>query len=130
MADDEVTLPVRQGITLKATFAYKQPDLTYVNWNDWNVYSQIRSSQKTDGDLKLDLAPYLTIVDGPTPGDGKFLQLRVPGAATASLDPSGWNNARWNIIAVNKADHTLDLGVIDGPVTFDPSPTDVAAGEA
>jgi hypothetical protein len=126
----ELTLPLQQGITLEMTFAWRQPDgTTYANWNDWNVYSQVRNRKAVDADLLLDLSSHFTVVD-ETAGDGKILALKIPGEATAAMEAGGWANARWNIIAVLKADHTVDAGIVEGPVTFDASPTDVSGAEA
>lgn len=127
-AADDVTLPLPQGRTLLATFKWRQPDDSYNDWNDWTIVSQIRSKQAVDADLLLELAPFYTVVDDD-PDDGSILVLRVPGSATASMEASGWTNAWWSIIAVNKVDTTLDAGICDGPVDFDPTPSDASGAE-
>lgn len=128
-AEDDLTLPLPQGRTLSMTFAWRQPDNSYANFHDWDIHSQVRSKQAVDGDLLLDLTSFFTVVD-ETGSDGKILQLKVPGAATAGLEATGWTNAWWSVIAVFKADHSIDAGIVDGPVDFDPTSTDVAGAEA
>jgi hypothetical protein len=128
-AADDLTLPLPQGRTLNMTFAWRQPDDSYANFHDWDIVSQVRSKQAVDADLLLDLTPFFTVVN-ETGTDGKILVLKVPGSVTATMEATGWSNAWWSIIAVLKVDHTIDAGIADGPVDFDPTPTAAAEAEA
>lgn len=128
-------LELVQARTKRWCFAWRQPDASYADLNDWNLYAQIRSAENRSADLLLDLTSFLSVVDRVNPDDtpvtGKFAQLLLPGSATAGLEPGPFNsgNAAWDLFAVYKADTSVDALLVQGPVTMDPSSTDMAGLE-
>lgn len=129
---DPVELALVQGKTRRLQLAWRQPDTSYLNFSDWDFYSQIREKEDPTSTLILDLKPFFTIADD-TPGDGKYLVLDLPGSATAGLSVRSFGatkNPSWDVFIVNKTDRTVDELVIQGPVTLDPSATDMTAAEA
>lgn len=127
---EEYPLELVQGKTYRRRFAWRQPDDSYANFHDWNLYSQVRTKDNPDvADLLLDLGPFLSVADS-TGADGKYLWLIIPGSATAALTEVAafvQEKARWDVFAVSKADKTIDELVMQGPATLDLSATDMNA---
>lgn len=134
---EEYPLALVQGQRGQWRFAWRltgtsstDPSATYANFHDWNLYAQARARESRDADLLLDMTSHLTVTDD-TPNDGKYVWLTVPGSATAGLEAGPFNsgNAAWDLFAVLKTDPTDDRLVIQGPVSMDPSVTDMSVVE-
>lgn len=127
---EEYPLELVQGKTYRRRFAWRQPDASYANLHDWNLYSQVRTKDNPAvAELLLDLGQYLSVADS-TGTDGKYVHLVIPGSATAGLtEVSSFAKgaARWDIFAVSKTDLTIDELVVQGPATLDLSATDMSA---
>ncbi|GGM06179.1 hypothetical protein GCM10010099_22880 [Streptomyces cinereus] len=77
-------LVIEQGATFVQT--YTVTDDPAFTWAGWSARSQIRSDAAENGELLLDLTPYLTIT-------GAAIRLAIPAAVTATLT----RNGRWDL---------------------------------
>ena len=81
-------LRIEQGSTFMQLFTVSEPaDWT---WDGWSARSQIRSAPADDGDLLLNLTPYLTVL-------GPAVRLAIPAAQTEALT----RNGVWDLEMVN-----------------------------
>ncbi|MET7924740.1 hypothetical protein ABZT43_12240 [Streptomyces sp. NPDC005349] len=80
----EWDLYIEQGSTFVQT--YTVIDDPAFTWAGWGVRSQIRSAPADNGELLLDLTPYLTVL-------GAAIRLAIPAAQTQVLT----RNGRWDL---------------------------------
>ncbi len=120
----------KQATTQRWTFAWHDdtdPDPEYVDFNDWDVYGEIRTKEK-GGDVVISLTAHFTVADDDT-GDGKYLVLLLPGNVDAALElPS--NDGWFDIFLVDKTDVALDQLLVEGPVPFNPATTAMSEFES
>ncbi|MFD5566635.1 hypothetical protein [Streptomyces cadmiisoli] len=84
----EWDLYIEQGATFVQTYTVADdPDFT---WAGWEARSQIRSEASENGELLLDLTPYLDITGGA-------IQLAIPASVTETLT----RNGRWDLEVVS-----------------------------
>jgi hypothetical protein len=80
LAAGDLDLYIEQGSTFVQTYTVSEPaDFT---WNGWQTRAQIRTAASANGELLLDLAPYLTVI-------GAAVRLAIPASVTATLDRNG-----------------------------------------
>jgi hypothetical protein len=73
-------LHIEQGATFVQTYTVIEPaDWT---WDGWSARAQIRSAPADQGELLLDLDPYLTVL-------GPAVRLAIPAADTVALNRNG-----------------------------------------
>lgn len=126
MADDETyPLPLVQGETFERTFAWRQPDDSYVDFRLWDIRSQVRQKEYSRSALLIELTDYMTVIDDE-PGDGKYLQLSMPGDVTAGLEVRLFKVAAWDLFLVLKANPDRSERLLQGSVTMDPAATDLS----
>lgn len=124
-ADEEYPLPLVQGETFERKFAWRQPDDSYADFRLWDIHSQIRQKEYSRSLLLIELTDYMTVVDD-VEGDGKFLQLSLPGDVTAGLDMKLFKIAAWDLFLVLKANPARKERLLQGSVTMDPAATDLS----
>ena len=123
MAEDSYDLALVQGETFERTFAWRLPDDSYVNFHLWDIRSQVRQKEYSKAPLLIELTDYMTVVDEVT-DDGKFIQLTLPGLATADLDPKLFKIAAWDLFLTNSV---REERLLQGSVSMDPAATDLSA---
>jgi hypothetical protein len=72
-------LRIEQGSTFVQTFTVRDDDFT---WDGWTARSQIRTAPADNGDLILDLGPYLTVM-------GPAVRIAIPASVTQTVDRNG-----------------------------------------
>ncbi|MFI6491229.1 hypothetical protein [Streptomyces sp. NPDC050564] len=72
-------LVIEQGSTYVQTYTVTDAGFT---WSGWSARAQIRSAASANGELLLDLTPYLTII-------GAAVRLAIPATVTEILDRNG-----------------------------------------
>jgi hypothetical protein len=82
-------LYIEQGATFVQTYTCNVDDPDF-NWDGWTARSQIRSDAAENGELLLDLTPYLTIT-------GATISVAIPASVTETLN----RNGRWDLEVVN-----------------------------
>lgn len=80
-------LRIEQGATFVQTFTVRDDDFT---WDGWTARSQIRTAPADNGDLILDLGPYLTVM-------GPAVRIAIPASVTQTVD----RNGVWDLEMVN-----------------------------
>jgi hypothetical protein len=81
-------LYIEQGATFLQT--YTVDDDPAFTWDGWTARAQIRSEASENGELLLDLEPYLTVT-------GPSIRLAIPASVTETLT----RNGRWDLEVVN-----------------------------
>ncbi|MFI9244161.1 hypothetical protein ACIGXF_16585 [Streptomyces sp. NPDC053086] len=100
-------LRIEQGATFMQTYTITDPaDFT---WDGWSARAQIRSAPADDGDLLLDLTPYLTVL-------GNAVRLAIPAAQTETLT----RNGVWDLEMVNG---TTVVRILQGRAVISPEVT-------
>ncbi|MER8220900.1 hypothetical protein ABTZ58_09970 [Streptomyces sp. NPDC094143] len=84
----EWDLYIEQGATFLQT--YTVDDDPAFTWDGWTARAQIRSEASENGELLLDLEPYLTVT-------GPSIRLAIPASVTETLT----RNGRWDLEVVN-----------------------------
>lgn len=79
LAAGDLDLYIEQGSTFVQTYTVTDPGFT---WDGWSARSQIRSAASANGELLLDLTPYLTVL-------GPAVRLAIPATVTETLDRNG-----------------------------------------
>lgn len=130
---DQYPLELIQAKPYSRRFALRRSDDSYVNFHDYTPYAQVRTKEDPiDGELIIDLTPHLSVTDD-TLDDGKFLDLYVPGEATALIGNFSQlrnGSAYWDIFIVDPTDHRNDDRLFQGPASMDYSATDMREAEA
>lgn len=76
-------LYIEQGATFVQTYTVTDPGFT---WDGWSARAQIRTTAEENGELLLDLTPYLTIT-------GAAVRLAIPASVTETVA----RNGRWDL---------------------------------
>ncbi|MCX5537745.1 hypothetical protein OG785_45140, partial [Streptomyces sp. NBC_00006] len=87
MAAGDWDLYIEQGATFLQN--YTMVDDPAFTWAGWSARAQIRTSAHANGQLLLDLTPYLTV-------DGPAIRLAIPASITTALTRDG----RWDLEVV------------------------------
>jgi hypothetical protein len=79
LAAGDLNLYIEQGSTFVQTYTVTDPGFV---WDGWSARAQIRTTAAANGELLLDLTPYLTVM-------GAAVRLAIPAAITQTLDRNG-----------------------------------------
>ena len=79
LAAGDLDLYIEQGSTFVQTYTVTDPGFT---WDGWSARSQVRTAATANGELLLNLTPYLTVL-------GPAVRLAIPAAVTQTLDRNG-----------------------------------------
>lgn len=115
MADYDLELV--QNSTYERAFSWKKNGVVQ-SLTDYSHHSHVRHREDVDSELLIDLAPYMTLVEGDTK-----IRLRIPGAALAALNPRDFKRAAWDLVLVSVSDPTDRVTLLEGAVTLDPGAT-------
>lgn len=117
-------LPLVQGERFQRAFRYKV-DTVAQDLSGYSWAAQARQKEQPDGDLLLDLTPYLDLDSG----DDTTLVLDVPATVTANLDKAR-DSAAWDLFLWPTSTPADGFLLIQGAVTVDRASTDIAAAMA
>jgi hypothetical protein len=123
--EEQYDLDLVQAEDYARRFAYRRPNDTYLDFRTvTDIDAQIRSKEHILSPLLLDLvaADYLT-VDTSDP-NGRYLNLLIPGEATATLESKLFKTAAWDLFVKLAGGERVRL--LQGLVTIDPAATAVA----
>lgn len=116
---DTYDLALVQGQRLRRGFRLKVEDVAQV-LTDYSYAGQVRQKEAPDGDLILDLTPYLAL----DLQDSTLLMLDVPAIVTAKL-PKARTSAAWDLFVWPTAAPANALLLVQGAASVDRSATNM-----
>lgn len=117
-------LALVQGELYERAFVYKKATVAQP-LSGYSWASQARQREQPDGDLLIDLTPFLEL----DPDDETRLLLSVPATATAALEKAR-DTATWDIFLWPTSTPEDGFLLVQGPVTVDRATTDIAGALA
>lgn len=112
----QYNLDMVQGATFERTFQWLIDGVAQ-NLTGYTFKSECRASESTTAALLLTLSDYMTLSGTDS------IVLRIPANVTATLSPTAFRKAHYDLFLIDTDDPTTAFPLVEGNVTLEPATT-------